>query len=124
MKIGIVGNREGWTLNEVRDTLKDLGFYKSDMIISGGAKGVDGFAQEIAKEIGSEILICYPDPDKPSPERYFHRNKIIAMKSDILVAFNKKDKSGTSNTIRHAKELDKTVIVVSAKGIYEFINKK
>jgi hypothetical protein len=34
MKIGIVGNRTGWTYEEVKKQLDTLGVYKTDMLIS------------------------------------------------------------------------------------------
>jgi len=112
MKIGIVGNREGWIYWQVQDTLKELGLYKSDVIVSGGAKGIDIMAQWIAKEIGAQLIIFYPDPKKPSPQRYFDRNKRIVLESDIVVAFDRKEHSGTLNTINYAKEIKKPLIIV------------
>jgi predicted Rossmann fold nucleotide-binding protein DprA/Smf involved in DNA uptake len=126
MKIGIVGNRSGWDYITVKATLMELGLYKSDMIISGGSDGVDTFAQMIAKEIGSEMVIFYPDPSKPSPQRYFDRNKEIALRCDVLVAFDRgsSSHSGTLNTINYAKKEGKTVIVVSDEGSYVTFNSK
>lgn len=112
MKIGIVGNQFGWTYRRIKEVLKEQNVYKSDIIISGGAIGVDSFAQHYAKEFGCQIRIVYPDPSKSSPERYFDRNYLIALYSDVLIAFDKKLKSsGTKNTIKHAKKLNKKILV-------------
>lgn len=113
MKYGIVGNRTGWTYDEVLHYLNRERVYRNaDMIISGGANGVDSFAQQYAKVYGIPILIYYPFNDLPSPERYFKRNKKIAEECDILIAFNNRFNSGTSNTIRYAKELNKKIILI------------
>ena len=87
-----------------------------DIIISGGAEGVDAYAQYFAKEIGAQIRIIYPDPGLPSPTRYFDRNEKIAMMCDKLIAFNREKESGTLNTINHAKKLDKEVIIFEKNG--------
>jgi len=114
MNIVIIGNRRGWTYEFVRKKLKELSVYKSDVIISGGAEGVDGFAQRYAKEIGAEIHIIYPDPDKPSPKRFFDRDELMAFRGDVIVAFDKKEltHSGTQYTINFAKKLKKEVILI------------
>jgi len=105
MRIAIVGNRKGWTYKEVCAKLKEYNVYKSDIIISGGADGVDTYAQQYAKEIGAKIEIFYPDPNKPNPERYYHRNREIVLSCDILIAFNRHPnaRSGTTMTTNYAK---------------------
>jgi predicted Rossmann fold nucleotide-binding protein DprA/Smf involved in DNA uptake len=112
MKIGIVGNRQGWTYNEVRDVLRELNVYKTDIIISGGAEGVDTYAQRFAKEIGAKIVIIYPDPDEVTNRAYFNRNYKIAMGCDCLVAFNLKTYSGTLNTVRYAQDNHRPVLLI------------
>jgi len=114
MNIGIIGNRVGWTYEFVRKKLKELNVYKSDVIVSGGADGVDTFAQRYAKEIGAEIQIIYPDPNKPIPKRFFDRNKIIVLRSHMIIAFDKKEltHSGTRYTIDFARRQKKEVILI------------
>jgi len=115
--IGIIGNRYGWGLMEVLEKLDKLNkewldITRRDIIVSGGAIGVDTFAQIYAKKNGIPFLIIYPDPKKPSPERFYERNKIIAEILDILVAFNHKGvKGGTSQTIRYAKGMKKKMFI-------------
>ncbi len=112
--IGVVGNRHGWFYEEVEKELDKLRITSNDLIMSGGAIGVDSFAQQYAKEKGAMIFIVYPNPNKPIPCRYFERNDVIAELSTILVAFQKdKFHSGTQYTINKAKKLGKKIIVVS-----------
>ena len=114
MKIAIVGNRKGWSFDQVMNYLnRERVYCKADMIISGGANGVDGFAQQYAKLYGLPILIFYPFNDLPVPERFYKRNKKIAEECDLLIAFDKQDFSGTSQTVRYARELNKEVIVIN-----------
>ena len=111
-KIGVVGNQKGWTYAFVKSKLDELDIETDDIIISGGAEGVDAFAQEYAKERGLSIIIHYPKPELSSPERYFERNKQIAEECDFLIAFDKKSgRAGTKNTIANAKKLNKAIIL-------------
>lgn len=114
MNIGMIGNRTGWTYSFVKKKLLELNVYKSDIIISGGAEGVDTFAQKYAKEIGARINIIYPDPNKPIPQRYFDRNKEIVLLSDVIIAFNKNnsERTGTYNTINYAKNIKGKKIII------------
>lgn len=50
MKTGVVGNREGFTYNDVKKILDK--FPLIDTIITGGAYGVDTHAMKYAKENG------------------------------------------------------------------------
>lgn len=120
MRIGIVGNREGWSREFVFQTLNKIGLLTNkDIIISGGAEGVDTYAQEYAERIGAQIRIFYPDPEKPSPQRYYDRNEQIAENCDKLIAFDREEleSSGTRNTIQHAEKRGKEVIIIKTDMI-------
>jgi len=114
--VAIIGNREGWSPLEVSMKLDvDKLVTKDDIIVSGGAEGVDSYAQLFAKKHGIPILIIYPDPKKPSPQRFYERNEWIAEISDIIIAFNLKNnngKSGTMQTVNYARKLGKKVILI------------
>ena len=112
MKVyGIVGNRSGFTYSQVRSKLQKHNITANDEIITGGAIGVDTHAQRYAQEIGATLIIFYPNPNVNSPQRYFDRNIKIAEYLDELIAFNKKDWSGTTHTINKTRELDKKVTI-------------
>ena len=118
MKYGIVGNRHGWSKDFVFKTLEaGYSINTNDTIISGGAYGIDTYAQEYAKKIGATMLILYPNPNEPSPARYFNRNREIVEGCDVLIAFDRGSSfgSGTLNTINHAKKLCKHVEVISCE---------
>ena len=117
MKIGIVGNRTGFTYEYVRNILISEGITSKDEIISGGAKGVDTFAILYAQEIHAKYTIYYPDFNFPIPECFFHRNRLIVDASDVIIAFNNHERSGTTYTINYAKKVGKKVKVFPSGAI-------
>jgi predicted Rossmann fold nucleotide-binding protein DprA/Smf involved in DNA uptake len=113
MNIAVVGNRVGWTYEDVEKGMDRI-VHKDDTIISGGAEGVDAFAQEYAKRHGNKILIIYPDLSKPSPDCYYERNRKIAEECVVIIVFNKDNKkSGSFNTMDQAKRLGKNIILIT-----------
>lgn len=109
MKLAVVGNRVGYTKQEVYKEIDNYALIGTDFIITGGASGVDTFAMEYAKEHGIGLIVLYPDIDIPNPDRYFERNYRIVLQCDGVLAFNKKDRSGTKHTINIALRLNKKV---------------
>ena len=118
-RIAVVGNRESFTYQYVAQELDKLITKESGdvTLISGGAVGVDSFAQEYAKKNGLKILIIYPKySSNVSPTlSCFIRNEQIVLESDIVVAFTKKDTGGTVNTIKWAKKHNKTIFLFGGK---------
>jgi predicted Rossmann fold nucleotide-binding protein DprA/Smf involved in DNA uptake len=120
MKIAVVGNRTGWSEEEVcRELIKfflkehAMPLYEKAEIISGGAEGVDTFAQNFAKNHGMKITILYPNPSMPSPQRYYERNQDIVDMADAVIAFqNNPHRSGTQSTINRARKKGIPVIVI------------
>jgi len=110
---GVVGNRKGWTFGYVESMLKQVGVSSSDIIVSGGAQGVDTYAEQYARKVGAEMWILFPNPNEPSPERYMTRNNEIARRCEVLVAFDKGscERTGTASTINFAQRLGKQVIL-------------
>ena len=115
MKYAVVGNRVGWSMYDIWNALDKYKITSADTIISGGADGVDTFAQEYAKHIGCKMIIHYPDMKKKSPERYFERNRVIVDESDIVIAFDRgsSGKTGTANTTNYAEKIRKEFIVLT-----------
>lgn len=113
MIYGIVGNRKGWTFGYVKSMLKNIGIGSGDILVSGGAQGVDTYAEQYARQVGAEMWILFPDPKEPLPDRYMDRNKEIARRCETLVAFDKGscERTGTASTINFARRLGKEVIL-------------
>lgn len=118
-KIAVIGNRTGWTRKEVHHQLYLFGIGAKDTIVSGGAGGVDSFAEQFARDNGLKFVAFFPNPDKPSPERYYARNRKIVKFSDIVIAFNKQKTGGTVWTINYAK---KQVVALSIFGENKCLN--
>ncbi len=111
MKVAVVGNRQGWNEGFVFAKLAEL-LSEKDEIVSGGALGVDTYAQNFARGCGKKITIFYPDLKQPSPDRYYKRNSDIVNYSDKVIAFSKGTKSGTQNTINWAKKKGIEIVVI------------
>ena len=89
------------------------------VLVSGGCKqGADSFAEEIAKELGLEIIIYSPDLTSCKrrhefTKEYYKRNKMIAEKSDVLIALVSPDrKGGTENTIKEFLKNKSNLIII------------
>ena len=91
MKIAIVGTSLNLSENQERDIRQHIGMVlqkydvENDIIISGGAKGVDSIALEIAENLGFEVLPF--DPIKQKWSYYRKRNIEIAEECDKLYCF-------------------------------------
>ena len=60
MFIGIVGNRNGWELLDVEHYLRKENITENDIVVTGGAEGVDTYAIWYAKSIGADVIIYHP----------------------------------------------------------------
>lgn len=106
--VGIVGSRV-FEDYEFFDSIVRTKVQPDDLIVSGGARGVDSFAQRWAKEHGHSILIHYPDYSRKGSGATFARNRRIVEDSDLILAFYAKGRfqqGGTANTAKWARELN------------------
>ena len=113
MKIGVVGGRNRADKEFIHRIL-DTHCSPGDIIISGGAPGVDSIAADYALFHGYESVI-FP-PLEPSRRWYLARNQQIAEACDILIAFPDTFSPGTYDTIRRVKAMLKTVKVYGYSG--------
>jgi len=113
--IGIVGSRRRTDKHNVIKLVDSLP--KNSVVVSGGCRGVDTWAELRAKQRGLRTLIFKPDLSncKESYEiakEFYERNKQIVEHSDVIIAFVSKNRSGgTENTLKWAKKLGKKVII-------------
>lgn len=116
MKVGIVGSRKRDDKENVYALVDSLD--KDDIVVSGGCRGVDTWAESRAKKRGLQVMIFKPDltdvkNNYDRINRYYERNKKIVENSDVVYAFVSKDrKGGTENTIKWTKMFNKKVIIV------------
>ena len=116
MNIAIVGSR---TFDDYHAFLNSLIPYLEEVcpdgkceFISGGAKGVDSMARMYAEKSCRKIHELKPDYGKNYPKiAPLIRNKEIAKRCDVMVAFWDGLSGGTANAIAWATSLGKTVKV-------------
>ena len=119
MKYGIVGSRRRKDRETVLAFVDEL--KKDDVVISGGARGVDTWAVEAATAKGLRTRIIRPDTSGcrtrfQVADAYYERNRRIAFECDVLIAFVAPDRrGGTENTIEHARRLGKPVRIVEER---------
>jgi uncharacterized phage-like protein YoqJ len=103
MKVGIVGSHRRKDRDAVRDLVE--GLPKGSIVVSGGRKGVDTWAIELAREFGFKTVEFYPyvPPEdcavwtlKNSQKT---QNQKIINSSDVIYAFVAEDREGTTESL-------------------------
>ena len=102
MKVAIVGTRTYPDLEQVREYVRQLS--PDDIVISGGAKGVDETAEDEARKLGMEVISIPAEWNKYGKRAGLMRNDIIVAMADLVVAFWDGVSRGTKYTIDRAKE--------------------
>ena len=114
MKLAVVGSREFNDFELVEEEIIER-ILEYDSIITGGAKGVDQFAEEFAvrNNLPYEII----RPINPSNKvDYLFRNIEIITKADKILAFWDGKSRGTKFVIDYAKARGKDIEVFKSKN--------
>jgi len=111
MKVAIVGSR---TPNKTFAEFASLveACVKTDKIevVSGGAKGIDAFAEHLAELKGWPITIFRPDYSRYEGRvAPLVRNRQIAEYCDVMLAFPSAESRGTHHVVNLARKLGKSV---------------
>lgn len=109
MRIAVVGSRK-YEFPELVTSFVSL-FRSEDILVSGGAWGVDSIAQKKAREMGLECRIFYPDWEREGKSAGFKRNKFIVDDSDYVVAFWDGVSRGTLSSMKMAMESKKPLTI-------------
>lgn len=113
--IAVVGSRDGWEYEHVARVLDTLFMttYNHERVrmISGGACGVDTFAEQYAQFYGVEFQVFKPNWDRWGKSAGYIRNSEVVDAADIVVAFWDGKSAGTAHTINTARINGKTVMV-------------
>lgn len=108
MRYGFVGSRSRLDRQTVIDRVAELP--PGSVVVSGGCRGPDKWAEEAAAARGLETAIHLPEAGKSASrwaatEKFYARNQKIVDDSDVLVAFVAADRTGgTEDTIRRAQK--------------------
>jgi hypothetical protein len=109
MRIAVVGSRK-YGFPELVTSF--VSFFRSeDILVSGGAWGVDSIAQKKAREMDLECRIFYPDWEREGKSAGFKRNKFIVDDSDYVVAFWDGVSRGTLSSMKMAMESKKPLTI-------------
>jgi len=120
MKLGVVGSRQNIPREKVYQILDGIHqtFY-IEVIISGGADGVDSFAGEWASQHKIKLLVIDPQWHKFGKSAGARRNQEIVNASDkILILWDGKSR-GTKITLNMARKAKKPLqlFVISKDSI-------
>lgn len=108
-KVAIVGSREWTDFKMIRDYVYTLD--EDDIVVSGGARGVDQFVEFYARERGMTVLVFRPDWAQHDRQAGLLRNHDIVNECDRLVAFWDGVSTGTQHSIRLAEKAGKPTLV-------------
>lgn len=113
MKLAVVGSRDGVSKDLVFDHLDKLTYKENiDMIITGGARGVDSYAQDFAEQFFVPYKVIRPI--YPSLKVYYlYRNIEIITEADMIIAFWNGKSKGTKFVIDYASSRKKRVEIVN-----------
>lgn len=114
-KIAVVGSRDGINPEAVYDFIDKLDPL-TNVVVSGGARGVDTYAAERANERGIRVIEIRPNWNKYGRGAGFLRNKEIVKASDDVVAFWNGQSRGTEHTIEQAVKLGRSVAIFGVDG--------
>lgn len=118
--IGIIGSRRRKSKADYDQLYKALHsiYADGDMIVSGGCEqGGDFFAEQLARRLGTTIIIHHANWDKYGRSAGYERNGKIALDSDVLLALVANDrKGGTEDTIRKYIDLEKGNLIILETG--------
>ncbi|MBO4811735.1 MAG: DNA-processing protein DprA [Prevotella sp.] len=110
MKLAIVGTRNP---SVPYDEWKKLFSIENvTEIVSGGAKGIDTYAEQLALESNIKLKVFKPDYKKFGRNATILRNNEIAEYCDRVIAFPSTESRGTYDTIKKARMMNKSVKVI------------
>lgn len=122
MKIAIVGSRAFESLLLVRFYVSRLP--ADSIVISGGAKGVDKFAEDEARARGLLVRIYEAEWEKYGRSAGMRRNGAIVEDAEKIVAFWDGKSRGTKNSVERAIEAQKPCFVVRETGEWRRVSPK
>lgn len=120
-RVAIVGSRNYPNREQVVDFVRQLP--EETIVVSGGAAGVDTWAEQAARRRGLGVLVFCVAEGQPNRwsfrEAAFLRNARIVAESDRVVAFWDGRSSGTHNSIQQAARMLKPTTIYTPQWVEE-----
>ena len=107
MKIAIVGSRGFKDKEFIENMIPEILRTSKYILISGGAEGVDSWAENMATWLGCKSIIFKPDWNKYGKRAGAIRNQQIVDEADKVIAFWDGTSKGTKITIDMAIKANK-----------------
>lgn len=111
MNVAIVGSRGYPHRKDVREWIVSR-LTRDDVVISGGARGVDSWANDIAKSLYIKSRVFPAEWEKFGRSAGYLRNADIVDAADLVVAFWDGQSRGTKHTIDLALQKRKRLEVI------------
>lgn len=108
-RVAVVGSRRYPRESEVREFVRSLA--GGSVVISGGARGVDAWAEDEARQCGLGVVVHRAHWERWGRRAGFIRNELIVAEADRVVAFWDGESRGTRHTIEVARAKGKPVEV-------------
>lgn len=113
-RVAIVGSRDYPHPAHVQRAVSGLA--SDDIVISGGARGVDSMAAKFARWRGLEVVEHLADWEHLGKRAGYVRNITIVEDCDRVIAFQHNASRGTQHTIDIARKAGKPVEVHTSEG--------
>ena len=115
-RVAVIGSR---TANPTaRNYMKIVNFLtecKATEVVTGGAKGADQLAENVAEELGMKLTIYYPDYKRWKRSAPHMRNDEILQHCDEVLAIWDGVSRGTASVITKAQKLGKKCTVMASE---------
>jgi len=83
-----------------------------ELVVSGGAEGVNTLAEVFANSYSLNMLIIRPEWDRYGKKAGFIKNPSIITNCDVCFAFWDRESEGTKNSIETAKKQNKILYLI------------
>ncbi len=113
MKVAVIGSRDA-DQSAARLILKHLPADVTE-IVSGGARGIDALAEEVAKSLSLPVKIFLPDYETYGRQAPLFRNRQIIDYADCVLAFWDGRSPGTKSVIGTCMDIGKPIQVITLK---------
>jgi predicted Rossmann fold nucleotide-binding protein DprA/Smf involved in DNA uptake len=113
-RIAIIGSRGFPSPERVESYVASLD--TDCVVVSGGARGVDRWAEQAARGRGLDVVVFEADWQKLGAKAGPMRNQLIIAHADQVTAFWDRRSRGTVHTLVLAKEANLPVTILDADG--------